>query len=358
MTADPAVRWRYPELGAGQRLLRAAGIGAAYPLMAACLAYVSGSGVPFLAILTGLATWGFLRLLKVRPAWPVALLGPVVAVATLWVAFTLPMLPRLLAAGVGAILVLVLVLSAAGHGLVALIWAREPAWRRRLPFIAGTVALWLAAVGCAFWLAGDRLDEHEQRARAALRMIAAARSAKEPAADLTLTAQVEELRRAGLATTPIASSKVDVCEITSQGGGWMASSYEQRCELRYVEGYATDLDLNVIYERLKVVPSNQRDKCQRFSGSLPYDRIMVRSANSPISPYDCEMPTPTGALPSQMEQSQRGKHFRTYDPVAVDNTRNQVWLIVEVDYYREKLGCAPDGFIFCTSPRETPLRAP
>lgn len=179
------------------------------------------------------------------------------------------------------------------------------------------------------------------------------------------------LRQAGLITIPLASSKVDVCYVTHEDQGWFAANWYQDCYLRYVQGFETTAtktealqkvsSLSDIFGEPQDSPNAQTVfKCELAESNFK-ETVRYRPAGSPISSLnECGIPDQLQGVfsvkgPIMLDNELSAKSYDSFNPVTVDNSKNQIWVMSDTYYYHEELGC---GFgIFCANPRSKPARA-
>ena len=180
------------------------------------------------------------------------------------------------------------------------------------------------------------------------------------------------LTESGIAVDDIESSKIDVCYVNHSDAGWMASNWYQDCYLRYVNGFATDLASQDVKQMLMTNPKTsayfgdedavliftQRLYCGLFEKDHS-TTLVYRPANLGYDEDGCEIPSPYQSVssvrgPIILDDELSVRTYKIFNPLEVDNSRNQIWTIFDEHYYHEELGCGT-GFIFCSNPRSTPV---
>ena len=328
--------------------------------------------LPVSGLVAAVLTWPLLVLLRLRPAWPVALLGPVVTIA-LFAGGAAVGYSSIAAAGLPLLIVAVLAVVALGYALAALVTARDVRPRLRLLTAAVTVLLYLGVAGLTWSVSAVRLAGQHRNDDAVAATLAAGRRDAEERAERMLADRVEALRAAGIIKDRVGSSKLDVCYLDHEDAGWTVSSWYQNCGLRYVEGFTTGSDRGAAEERILALGapedfllgrSPQFGKAASKLGSLAPPCVLFTDDERgetlryrPSGSGGCEVPDPTGfgAIHSDHVST---KEYRTFDPSRLGNDQDQIWLVIDEHYSHEVLGCGVSGIIFCESPRDKPVQAP
>jgi hypothetical protein len=123
---------------------------------------------------------------------------------------------------------------------------------------------------------------------------------------------------------PLATALVDICTFETVDAGWTIQSYEQRCKLRRIEGYASNISIDDLKatgdERAAEVPS---EKNVFGEGDWVDGKAKLLSKEG------------TGW---------NGEHGLL------------IWQYADSEYWNEDLGCKTLS-IFCDNPRRDPIMA-
>lgn len=210
-----------------------------------------------------------------------------------------------------------------------------------------------------------------QRALSAKPKIGAARTSALSRLEDKTSQAVQALKQKGLVAAPIASAVADVCFVTHQDIGFTIAGWYQDCYVRSVQGFQTAATHQ---QALQAITSQQSyfgkadatdylqsvNACQ-LSEDDNREFVRYRPAGSRASDYDCGIPdqlqgtfSVNGPIISDKDLS--AKKFSSFNPSAIGSSTNQLWVIFDVDYYHEDLGCAPT--VLCGNPRPSPAQAP
>lgn len=223
----------------------------------------------------------------------------------------------------------------------------------QLIFVGLIFLLFLLIVQPVFTLL-DRLNGKDIDATKAKKTVTAAYLQAEKDADDTITRQIKDLSENGIIEHSIASSKTDVCYFVS----FEASPPLQKCYIRYIEGFTTNLDLNSILARRKMLiwqydfslPTCSIDHPEENGIKQVYfrDSALVLS-----STRECETPNQIrGRIIPHDEDSV--SIISSFNPKSLDYSRNHIWIVLEKEYYTEEL---LTSFPFGGRIRKTPITA-
>lgn len=222
-----------------------------------------------------------------------------------------------------------------------------------------------------------RKAEIAAQTKAAPALVAASRASAEKHGEDIIAQFDTAIKKAGIVTTDIASSKVDFCEISSSDSGFFATAYYQSCTLRYVRGYTTNLEESILKNSIWALkdtkeifdPENEftgsiSTGCEFFSNQITKDTIgttqlglLSRPKETEATQRTCGIPDPTNNWSVTGLSNRSLKVFHTFDASKIDNSNNQFWVTLNYRYYQEALGCDVDDFI-CSTPRLRPIQAP
>jgi hypothetical protein len=233
--------------------------------------------------------------------------------------------------------------------------------------IAILVLVSLPIIYTVFSTAKQALVTHRAKAK-----VTAARLNVESSADQKVAQFEAALVSSGIATTKIASSKVDVCYVDHRDQGWFAANWYQDCYLRYVNGYETNYSKKYIKENINsteslrsetgtLLDNDQSSFCKLIS--LEFRKINLVYMPSGIIrslDYECIIPSPiqgdSTITPAILDKNLAIRTYVSFDSKSIPNSNNQVWFEYDAFYYHEDLGCGFD-FIFCGNPRDKPAQA-
>lgn len=176
------------------------------------------------------------------------------------------------------------------------------------------------------------------------------------------------------------ASRFDTCFLAGMSAGWVYTSWDQECRMRYVDIFETSLSLNAIQANLRQMNVTVEEST---------DEYKFYGHNSVCTPQALRIGETTATIvyvPAGKLESSEGKNsagqlcmppYQTMGATSDDQTivegsnysitqkyysfkesdmnfsKAYVYTIRDNNYYTEKLGCA--GFIFCDSPREKPI---
>lgn len=238
---------------------------------------------------------------------------------------------------------------------------QKPA-RRKLFIVVMVVAVVIVLLPIIFFV--QRSVSTRLATRAAHDKVAAARADAERTLDQALSDKIALLKRAGVVDAAIASSKIDKCRTTSEDRGWIPQNWRQDCSLHYAEGFTTSLSREQVISRLQADPDTEalfgeaytprstrgQPTCSIFRKDRQ-DNLIFRPARTTSMHSTCEVPEDDRARSREAIQA-----FREFDPKAIDDSQNQVWVVFQENYYQENLGCGGIP-IWCSNPRSEPVQA-
>lgn len=195
-------------------------------------------------------------------------------------------------------------------------------------------------------------------------------------ADTKLSAQQKVLRELGIdVSEPLGIAKTSVCYVNHTDSGWFASDWYQRCYIRYLHGYITDVPKQQVYSVLENADNSVHlfgnpyglstldESCVLYAYEHHLDSVVYRSSNvlKNQTKYDdsCSIPSQIQGNwsvggPIILDNELSVKRYQTFDDALVKNDAPQIWLVFDVQYYQESLGC---GFgLFCSNPRSTAVQ--
>jgi hypothetical protein len=180
--------------------------------------------------------------------------------------------------------------------------------------------------------------------------------------------RISRLRQLGILGEKVAESKADTCYINSVAAGFTTVSWEQFCQLDYLAGYTALLSREETFTRLETASLHKEDPMFR-RGSVnrrgcgydtgAFNNISYVPAGSIPEDDLCRIPDPVnGITPRGARMPGSTKFNYTFDPDAIDQSVDLLWITYSHRYYYEDLGCRP-GLYFCglTPPRSTPIQA-
>lgn len=203
------------------------------------------------------------------------------------------------------------------------------------------------------------------------KQITALRANSEQINDNKIKQQIAFLQNTGVVDTHITSSKADVCYVKNLGDGYgiFPGGWKQICYLRYVEGYTTQLNREQIISTLHDLQNIELlfgEKTGYFCGLYEQSGretiLFTPGKNSEDVKLfvSCEPPSKIkdgnsvkGGLAVYREDSLNVKVFRDFDTEKLDYSKNQIWLVIQEDYYQESIICWE---ILCNNtPRKNPI---
>lgn len=208
--------------------------------------------------------------------------------------------------------------------------------------------------------------------------------------------QEPSLRALGLVDKKIAESEVDVCYLSSSGGGFIIQSYKQRCYLRYVQGYTTqrsEAEVRQVIDQSVSLSDGAHSITEESlfgkaaasygkteSGSwcilselnkaqdIYHKEVLYRQANMDrdASGVECSIPRPfdgmfsTYNLAVDLSNNNNGLSVKTvtggYEVENIDISSSQIWIAIDDEYYSKDIGCKPEMFGFmCQKPLDGPV---
>jgi hypothetical protein len=187
--------------------------------------------------------------------------------------------------------------------------------------------------------------------------------------DEIFRSRVFSLQQLGIMGEKVAESKADTCYIEPICVGLGCSTWEQFCRLDYVAGYTALLSREETFDRIEAAslykesPTfpkrlhwSNRGGC-RYSPSPSPNVIYVPANFIPKSEYDgCRIPDrANGVGPFGAGMPGNTKFDYTFDPDAIDQSVDLLWITYTHRYYREDIGCS--GLLCMNSPRSKPIQA-
>ena len=175
---------------------------------------------------------------------------------------------------------------------------------------------------------------------------------------------VENLISSKVVTDKVGETKTSVCYIkTEGGGGWTIAGYSQVCYLRVTAGYYTDLARQVVQANLLSGSLGSRFLDEDWTSQYPKDcrlsdyesSVTVRYVNkgnapSTLGEYDfldheeCGRPSSAVGVGSEnrtLSTDLSIKDIEVLDERSIDDTRNQVWLEIDYEYFNQSIVCKP-----------------
>jgi hypothetical protein len=178
--------------------------------------------------------------------------------------------------------------------------------------------------------------------------------------DEIFRSRIAGFQKIGILGEKVAESKADICYINESVVG-LSSSWYQDCKLNYVAGYTALLSREETFTRLKGLHEEDstfpklsqfmRKGC-RYSAIVSY----VPAGSIPKG-NDCRIPDLFGGIRPRIDGVPRSSKFDyTFDPDAIDQSVDLLWINHTQRYYQESLWCVPEMLCF-NSPRSTPIQA-
>ena len=202
-----------------------------------------------------------------------------------------------------------------------------------------------------------------------------ARAEKED--DAAVEKRVDFLEQSGLVSDRIGSAKVDTCYGDHDDAGWMISSWYQECQLKYIEGFSTNLPKDTLLSSMAQLPDATKLFGEQVLSEYSFDNypsgcVVYRSVDTKQAievvylPQDynsavveeyssCNIPKQGDRYAGAIASESATKVFRSFNPNALSHAKAQVWVVVSDTYYHEDLGCTG---ILCDNPRPKPIQAP
>jgi hypothetical protein len=182
--------------------------------------------------------------------------------------------------------------------------------------------------------------------------------------DQIFRSRISSLQQLGIMGEKVAESKADTCYITSGGG--FVGRWEQFCQLDYLAGYTAPLSREESFAHLETASLHKEDPMFR-RGSVnrrgcgydtgAFNNIIYVPAGSIPEDDLCRIPDPVnGVRPFGARQPGSTLFDYTFDPDAIDQSVDLLWITYTHRYYREVLRCRP-GLLCSGLPRSTPIQA-
>jgi hypothetical protein len=204
------------------------------------------------------------------------------------------------------------------------------------------------------------------RDRAAVKNVNAQHAAADIEGDQLFRSRIDRLSQLGILGEKVAESKADTCYIDPEGGGFSIEKWVQRCQLDYVAGYTALLSRDETFARLQTASLHEEDpsfprlrtnrRGCRYS-SWPSNSVSYVPAGSVPDSDDCRIPELVNGVGPRGAGSPGSTSFDyTFDPNAIDQTADLLWITFTHSYYQEDLECRP-GLTCFDPPRSTPIQA-
>ncbi len=199
--------------------------------------------------------------------------------------------------------------------------------------------------------------------RAAVKNVNEQHAAADIEGDQIFRSRISSLQQLGIMGEKVAESKADTCYINRWYTGITTAGWEQFCQLDYLAGYTALVSREETYTRLQALHKEDptfplqpsiRNGC-RYS-PWPNNAVSYVPAGSIPEGNDCRIPDLAGGIgPGGINKPVSTKFDYTFDPDAIDQSVDLLWITYTHRYYREDLGCAG---LFCgKTPRSTPAQA-
>jgi hypothetical protein len=186
--------------------------------------------------------------------------------------------------------------------------------------------------------------------------------------DQIFRSRISSLQNLGIMGEKVAESKADSCYIDPAYAGFTTSTWEQFCQLNYLVGYTALLSREETFTRLETAALHKEDRTfprrirrgnRRGCNFSSWRRNNVRYVPAGSIPEgdDCRIPDPVyGIRPRGARMPGSTKFDYTFNPDAIDQSVDLLWITYTQSYYREDLGCTP--LPLCSnSPRSKPIKA-
>jgi hypothetical protein len=202
--------------------------------------------------------------------------------------------------------------------------------------------------------------------RAAAKRVNEQHAAADIEGDQLFRARVSILQQLGIMGEKVAESKADTCNIQSYGSG-ISVNWEQRCQLDYVAGYTALLPQEETFTRIEAAsldkevprfPKRLHSWTRRGCGYGSWSSNNVRYVSAGSNPEDrkCRIPVLVNGVGSGGTRKPVSTKFDyTFDPDAIDQSVDLLWIAYTHRYYHEYIRCA--GLFCMNSPRSKPIQA-
>jgi hypothetical protein len=202
--------------------------------------------------------------------------------------------------------------------------------------------------------------------RAAAKRVNEQHAAADIEDDQIFRSRASSLQQLGIMGEKIAESKADTCYIDSYAHGFTIAGWEQFCQLNYVAGYTALLSKEETFTRLQTLHKKDPtfylyrtyrsvgDGCRFYPSE--FNTVSYVPAGAIPDGSDCRIPDLVGGIgPGGIRKPVRTKFDYTFDPDAIDQSVDLLWITYSHRYYREDLGCS--GLLCMNSPRSKPIQA-
>ena len=224
----------------------------------------------------------------------------------------------------------------------------------------GLLALIAIVLGC-----GKYSPLRPFKDRAAAKIVNEQNAAADIEGDEIFRSRISSLQQLGIMGEKVAESKADNCYIEPTYAGFTTARWEQFCQLDYLAGYTALLSRDETFDRIDTASLHKEDptfpyrlhskRVCGYSVSLSPNVIYV-PADSIFKRDYCRIPDPvSGMRPRGPLMPGSTKFDYTFDPDAIDQSVDLLWITYKHRYYREDLGCA--GLLCGATPRRTPVQA-
>lgn len=193
--------------------------------------------------------------------------------------------------------------------------------------------------------------------------VVSSRSVGEKRLNAIVSQRSNLIRQSKIISSSIGLSKTNVCYISHDDEGLFAKNWYQKCYLRYVEGYYVDASKDSVEQTISNISNDNtlfgksdNFKCNIFSKDFVFS-ILYRPASG-MREKICEIPDKfRGVLSIKgpvLPENLSIEVIEDFKEDGIDNSKNQIWLTHNEEYYSEELGCGV-GIIFCDNPRPKPI---
>lgn len=155
------------------------------------------------------------------------------------------------------------------------------------------------------------------------------------------------------ADTLIGSSKTDHCYKAAKQSGWFTNGAYQKCALRYVLGYYTDLSKDQLQNLLEQ-NQNLHAVFINMDSSFTNDCAVGPKSFGAAIRYHAAGQTECGIPPNSSPNSFLYNTYSEHtdwslDRDMVDGSLNQIWIAFEQTYLYKDLGCKGLAFLGCNN---------
>lgn len=185
------------------------------------------------------------------------------------------------------------------------------------------------------------------------------RQIAEKSFQIKLDQKIADLQKQGVIDSNITETKADTCYIDHNDSGWMIQEWYQNCNIKYIGVFSAEYTPNEAFSKLSQVQKNLIvERCASLEDYSSGFSLLYRPPNAPEQTFDCKAPQVEEQTFDSSEQRRKSTQYYTYlNRNRIDNSKSQIWIVYELPYYHETLGCNHIG-LSCDPPRSKPTHPP